>query len=111
MLNNELHLPKMIILGFLKGHSTGIQFFVFPKKIIVHLIICCFEIINIRLVWCWSWKFHMSSCSKGSDTESSFAEDVVRLHAPVLVTRAHHGHSQRRRRHDGCGNDGGGGGD
>lgn len=28
-------------------------------------------------------------------------EDVVRLHAPVLVARAHHRHPQRRRRHSG----------
>jgi hypothetical protein len=34
-------------------------------------------------------------------TEPPIPEDVVRLHAPVLVTRAHHRHSQRRRRHDG----------
>lgn len=43
----------------------------------------------------------MSSCSKGPDAESSFAEDVVRLHAPVLVARAHHRHPQWRRRHGG----------
>lgn len=29
-------------------------------------------------------------------------EDVVRLHAPVLVARAHHRHPQRRRRHGGA---------
>lgn len=68
------HLPETTTLRFLKGQPTGIQFFVFPKEIIVHLIICGFEIINIWLVGCGSWKLHMSSCSKGPDTESSFAE-------------------------------------
>ena len=50
------------------------QFFVFPKEIVVHLVICGFEIINVWLVGCWSWKLHVSSCSKGPDAESSFAE-------------------------------------
>lgn len=57
-------------------HMTpvGIQFLVFPKKIIVHLIISGFEIINIRLVGRWSWKLHMSPGSKGAHAKSSFAE-------------------------------------
>jgi hypothetical protein len=53
--------------------SHGIQFFVFPEKIIVHLVICGFEIIDIGLVGCWSWELHMSSCSKRPDTEPPFA--------------------------------------
>lgn len=53
--------------------SHGIQFFVFPEEIIVHLVICGFEVINIGLVRCWSWELHMSSCSKGADTETTFA--------------------------------------
>ena len=76
--------------------SHGIQFFVFPEEVIVHLVICGFEVINIGLVRCWSWELHMSSCSKGADTETSLAEDVVCFHAPILVTRAHHRHPQRR---------------
>lgn len=60
--------------GFLKGRPTGIQFFVLPKEIIVHLIICSFEIINIWLVGCWSWELHVCSCSEGPDAESPFAE-------------------------------------
>lgn len=79
--------------------SHGIQFFVFPEEIIVHLVICGFEVINIGLVRCWSWELHMSSCSKGPDTETPLAEDVVCFHAPILVTGAHDRHPQRRRRH------------
>lgn len=60
--------------GRVKGRPTGIQFFVLPKEIIVHLVVCSFEIINIRLVRCWSWELHVGSCSKGPDTESPFAE-------------------------------------
>lgn len=61
-------------MGFVKGQPTGIQFFVLPKEIIVHLVVCSFEIINIWLVRCWSWELHVGSCSKGPDTESPFAE-------------------------------------
>ena len=34
----------------------------------------------------------MSSCSKGPDTESTFVEDFVHLHTPVLGAGAHHRH-------------------
>lgn len=60
--------------GALEGWPPGIQFFVFPKEVIVHLIICGFEIVNIRLVGCWSWKLHVGSCSEGPDAEPPFAE-------------------------------------
>lgn len=59
--------------GALEGRPPGIQFFVFPKEVIVHLIVCGFEIVNIRLVGGWSWKLHVGSCSKGPDAESPFA--------------------------------------
>lgn len=78
---------------YVKCHS------VLPKEIIVHLTLSSFEIINIWLVMCWSCQRHMSSCSKEPDTESSYAEDVVCLHAQVLVARAHHHHPQQQQRH------------
>lgn len=78
---------------YVKCHS------VLPKEIIVHLTLSSFEIINIWLVTCWSCQRHMSSCSKEPDTESSYAEDVVCLHAQVLAARAHHHHPQQQQRH------------
>lgn len=71
---HRLHLPDTTALGSLKGQPTGIQFFVFPKEVIVHLIVCGFEIINVWLVGRWSWKLHVSPCPKGPDAESPFAE-------------------------------------
>ena len=70
------------------------EFFVFPKKVFVHLVTRGSEIINVWPVACWSWKLHVCSCSSGPDTESSFAKDVVHLHAPVLVVRAYHSEAQ-----------------
>lgn len=58
----------------LQTPPAGIQFFVFPKEIVVHLIVGGFEIVNIWLVRSWPWKLHMGSRSKRPDTESSFAE-------------------------------------
>lgn len=43
----------------------------------------------------------MCSCSKRSDVEGPFAEDVVSLHTAVLIAGTHHGHSERGGRHDG----------
>lgn len=57
-----------------KGPSAGIQFFVFPKEVTVHLIVCRFEIVNVGLVWGGSWQLHVSPGTKGSDAETTFTE-------------------------------------
>ena len=68
--------------------SHGIQFFVFPEEMIVHLVIRGFEVINIGLVRCWSWELHMSSCSKGADTETSLERQGMASDPRDLLTEA-----------------------
>lgn len=64
--------------GILKGPSAGIQFFVFPKQVTVHLIVCRFEIVNVGLVWGRSWQLDVSPGTERSDAETTFAEKEKR---------------------------------
>lgn len=70
----------------LKGPPAGIQFFVFPKKTVVHLITRGSEMINVGIVWLWFRKLHGIPAAKG--TGSPLAAAAVHLRAPALAAVA-----------------------
>ena len=88
-------LDRLVSLQHMHNAILCIELSVFPNKISVYFIVSGIEIINIGLVSCWSWKPHMSPCSKGLDSESLPLEETVGFHAPILVAGAHHCHPQR----------------
>lgn len=94
-------LDLLISVQHVQNAVLRVELFVFPKEITVHLIIYSFEIINIGLVGCWSWRLHVCPFSKGLDTESLFAEDIVHLHALVMVAWADHCYLQLWQWHGG----------
>lgn len=58
---------------------------IFLQQVIVYFVIQGYKIINIQFVRCGPSTLHKTISSKGLHIESSFVQDPVHLHAPVLV--------------------------
>lgn len=58
---------------------------IFLQHVMIYFVIQGFKIINIQFVRCGPSMLHKTISSKGLHIESSFVQDPVLLHAPVLV--------------------------
>lgn len=68
----SMYVCVLCVRGKWKG-KQGIQFLVLADQVVVHLFVCCFEVIHIWLIRCGTRKLHMRPCPKRPHIKSTFA--------------------------------------